>query len=182
MEGRPPTPFLPRPFILIFPPLLLCLSAGFLTCTAFLADALDSIGSANLLDSTGFTQARLPVWGQDVHVLSIQHQILNGSLLQCLSNRQAAHGGDDSTVNVGAMSLTMGGAFTQTAGPSVRQIFDMANLDNSRFVIPMGQDGNILSSNYDTMLPKWAAGQYELMVSTFGVAQLDAWDVQTLLN
>ena len=49
-------------------------------------------------------------------------------------------------------------------GASMRAIFDLANLDNSRFMLAGGQSGNPLSPHYRDLLPRWRDQQYFTMV------------------
>src|SRR5688572_4608157 len=87
------------------------------------------------------------------------HRILNASPLRCCGNREIAHGGDESTINVGAYDPE---TFVQEEGPSYRQVFDLSDIDNrgGYFVLPLGESGHIFSSMYDNMLSTWASGQY----------------------
>jgi penicillin amidase len=39
-------------------------------------------------------------------------------------------------------------------------IYDLADLDNSRFMIATGQSGNPLSAHYDDLLETWRDGKY----------------------
>jgi penicillin amidase len=43
---------------------------------------------------------------------------------------------------------------------SYRQIIDLAALDASRFVIPVGQSGHVWSPQYDDLLEKWSKMEY----------------------
>jgi penicillin amidase len=43
---------------------------------------------------------------------------------------------------------------------SYRQIIDLAALDASRFVIPVGQSGHVASPHYDDLLVKWTKVEY----------------------
>jgi penicillin amidase len=45
-------------------------------------------------------------------------------------------------------------------GPSYRQIVDLADMEASLFVHPMGQAGHLLSPHYADLLPLWARGDY----------------------
>jgi penicillin amidase len=56
--------------------------------------------------------------------------------------------------------------FEQTAGPSYRGVYDLETVgkhgvtEQSVFLNPLGQSGNILSKNYDNLLQDWATTQY----------------------
>jgi penicillin amidase len=43
---------------------------------------------------------------------------------------------------------------------SYRQIIDLAALDSSLFVIPVGQSGHVWSPQYDNLLPRWSKVEY----------------------
>jgi hypothetical protein len=70
---------------------------------------------------------RPPDWGEGLHQAAFSHPVLSSSMLGCLVDRLAAHGGDDSSINVGGFDLTSDD-FRQTAGPSYRQIIDVGSL------------------------------------------------------
>jgi penicillin amidase len=61
------------------------------------------------------------------------------------------------TVNVGSYNLAN---FQMYAGPSYRQVVDLSKPNDSRFVEPMGQSGNLLSGQFDDLLPLWEEGRY----------------------
>jgi penicillin amidase len=73
--------------------------------------------------------------------------------------------GDTVTVSVGG-----DGSFTadkpsydQRTVSSMREIIDMSNLDNSRWVITVGESGQPSSPHYADLLPLWDANQYQQM-------------------
>ena len=51
---------------------------------------------------------------------------------------------------------------------SYRQVIDLAALDASRFVIPMGQSGHVWSEHYADLLDKWNKVEYLPMRFTRG--------------
>ena len=70
-------------------------------------------------------------------------------------------GGDTYTVNVGRLQLFNRAApFTNQHAASLRAIYDLADLDNSRFIYQTGQSGNILSRHYRDMAGPWARIDY----------------------
>lgn len=87
---------------------------------------------------------------------------LNHSPLFVVSFRGTAHGGDESTVNVGSYNSTDPG-LKQNHGPSYRQIIDWDHISSSVFVTGPGQSGHILSKNYDSMVDQWGNVEYEFM-------------------
>ena len=58
--------------------------------------------------------------------------------------------------------------FDDVHGASLRAIFDLSNLDRSRFVIAGGQCGNPLSAHYADFTLLWRDGQYVTMVGADG--------------
>lgn len=72
-------------------------------------------------------------------------------------------------------AITDGGAFTVLRadhrmgarepyraihGAGYRGIYDLADAENSLYMISTGQSGNVFSPNYDDLLPGWANGEY----------------------
>jgi penicillin amidase len=39
-------------------------------------------------------------------------------------------------------------------------VYDLSNLDNSRFIIATGESGNLLSRHYSDLMDRWRDGQY----------------------
>lgn len=73
-----------------------------------------------------------------------------------------AVGGSHSTVNVGYFLLD--GSYTMTVGSSVRQIFDLADPNNTRTVMPPGQSGHVFHDNYDDQIQLWLNGSYKIVL------------------
>lgn len=69
------------------------------------------------------------------------------------------------TINVSNVRTNQPQPFETRNGPSFRAIYDLSDLDNSRFVIPTGQSGNPLSPYYDQLTDLWAAGRYIRMAT-----------------
>jgi len=75
--------------------------------------------------------------------------------------------GDDYTLNRGTPYIDYDSdepVFPHIHGASMRAIFDLSNLDNSRFMIAGGQSGNPLSRHYRDLLVRWRDHQYVTMV------------------
>jgi penicillin amidase len=52
------------------------------------------------------------------------------------------------------------GPFTSRHGPVYRAIYDLARLDDSRFIQPTGQSGNPLSPHFGDFVERWRDGEY----------------------
>jgi len=118
------------------------------TCLDYAALALEKA-----LDRLG---ANIPRWG-DLHKATFPHQVLTNTPLKRFSDRAVRDGGDRYTVNRGAYDPA---TFTMNVGSSYREILDFSNLENSLFIHPMGQSGNLLSGQYANLLPVWLKVQY----------------------
>jgi penicillin amidase len=73
--------------------------------------------------------------------------------------------GDSTTVNVGGDGDFSADPpdYSQAEIPSMRQIIDLANFDNSLWVIPTGESGQPFSPHYADLLPLWDQGHYQSM-------------------
>jgi penicillin amidase len=69
--------------------------------------------------------------------------------------------GDSYTVNVGRHDIANeDDPFASDHGPSLRAIYDLADLDRSLFMISTGQSGNVLSPHYDDFADLWRRVDY----------------------
>ncbi len=53
--------------------------------------------------------------------------------------------------------------FADVHGPGYRAVYDLANLERSRFMIATGQSGNPFSRHYGDMATRWRDGIYVLL-------------------
>ena len=53
--------------------------------------------------------------------------------------------------------------FAAVHGSSFRAIYDLSNLENSRFIQSTGQSGNIFSSQYSRYFDRWRNAEYVAM-------------------
>jgi penicillin amidase len=103
-------------------------------------------------------------WGK-VHRVHFSHRVLNRiPLLGPLMDVELPTPGDDSTVNRGTTSIGNEAApFAHVHGPSLRAIYDLTDLANSRFILAGGQSGNRLSPLYANMAERWRDVEYITM-------------------
>ncbi|MBV9251773.1 MAG: penicillin acylase family protein, partial [Acetobacteraceae bacterium] len=94
-------------------------------------------------------------WG-DAHLAIFAHPMLRGiPLLASLGKISIPAPGDDTTVNRGGL-----GRFYQSVhGASYRAVYDLSDLDRSRFVVTPGQSGNLLGSASRNFVQRWRDGQ-----------------------
>ncbi len=96
-------------------------------------------------------------WGA-AHQAVFAHPLLGElPVLGGLASRRVAVDGDDTTLFRGGNGTL--GAFAALHGAAYRGIYDLADLERSRFVVTPGQSGNLLSPHAWDMLPLWAAGR-----------------------
>ena len=72
--------------------------------------------------------------------------------------RSIATPGSVYTVNVGTYRAAS--SLEQDLGPSYRQIVDLGQLDNSLYILTLGQSGNLFARHYADQMRLWRNGQY----------------------
>ena len=99
-------------------------------------------------------------WGEE-HVALAEHRPLASSPLAPLFNLRGPAPGSLYAVNAFEFSpLDQERPFASTHGPSMRAIYDLADLERSLFIHSTGQSGNVLSPLYDSFEEPWRNGQY----------------------
>ncbi len=95
-------------------------------------------------------------WG-NVHQAIFSHPLLGElPVIGHLAAREVPVPGDDTTLFRGGNGIL--GQFESRHGAGYRGIYDLADLDRSRFVVTPGQSGNFFSPHAWDMLKLWAAG------------------------
>ena len=102
-----------------------------------------------------------PPWGE-AHRAHFVHPVAGRiPLLRDLLNREIATGGGPTTVNRGgARFRDERHPFRHGHGAGYRAIYDLADLDRSRFIQAPGQSGNPFSRHYDDLMELWRDGAY----------------------
>ena len=100
-------------------------------------------------------------WGR-AHVATSTHQPFNKvPLLAPYFDVTTATGGDSFTVNVGHFWLNDSKTpFANRHAASLRAVYDLADLEQSRFVYQTGQSGLVFSGRYRDMRDTWAQVEY----------------------
>ncbi|WP_246337743.1 penicillin acylase family protein [Azospirillum oleiclasticum] len=121
--------------------------------SASLATALAAITKRHGNDMSGWS------WGLE-HKAALNHRLLGRvPVLGSLFDLSVATDGDAHTVNRGTTKVASSDApFSHVHGPGFRAVYDLADLDNSRFVIATGQSGNPLSPHWGDFVTLWANG------------------------
>ncbi len=127
------------------------------TCGEIVTEAYDAALNG-LIDQFG-PNWRDWTWG-GAHPIVQGHQPFGGlPVLGDLFSIKTENGGHRYSINVASASFAEGRAFEGGFGASMRAIYDLADLENSRFILPTGQSGNILSPHYSDMTPLWLDGR-----------------------
>jgi penicillin G amidase len=136
--------------------------------TALKLGSCGELLSDTLTRATGDLSARLGsdparwTWGELHHSLSPHGAFGGVPAISWIWNRGLPTPGGTNTVNVARPEA---GTFNQTHAASYRQIIDLSNLDNSRYIGTLGQGGNPTGSHYADLQPLWQAGKYLPMSS-----------------
>ena len=99
-------------------------------------------------------------WGA-AHPAIFAHPLLSRlPLIGALGRLSIPVPGDNSTIDLSAPAPTEKDphGFTAVHGPELRAIYDLSDLDESRFVIAPGQSGNLLNSHTRDLLLPWREG------------------------
>jgi len=115
---------------------------------------------------------RLASWRWDrVNTATFPHMPFDASpTLKRFFSRSLPRGGDGFTVTP-VMPIR-----DRLFISSYRQIIDLASLDASRFIIPMGQSGHVWSEHYADLLDKWSKAEYLPMRFSRGAVDDGAMD------
>ena len=122
-------------------------------------------------------------WGK-LHLAAPEHRVLGGegvpSLVRRMVNPEPIGVGGGSAV-VNAMAWDAGtDSYRVTAGPSMRMVVDLADLDASTWVNLTGTSGHPGSPHYDDQLDDWAEGRTFPWPFTAGATQDASADRLTL--
>ena len=100
-------------------------------------------------------------WGE-AHAARSEHRPFGKvPLLAKAFDVRAPSSGDNYTVNVGRYNLAdEKEPFANRHAPSLRALYDLSDLENSRFMHSTGQSGNLLSPLYRNFSQRWAEVAY----------------------
>ena len=91
----------------------------------------------------------VPEWG-DIHETYYPHSVFtNTQLLDLVFDRSISSGGDRTTLNAGTWTYSEENGYRNNVNPIYRQVIDLADWSQSRFINNTGQSGNVFSQHYD---------------------------------
>jgi penicillin G amidase len=148
------------------------------TCEAMIRQALD-IAMDELKNVYG-PDWKDWQWG-DAHIA--RHEHVPFSFVPALRNffeNSISVPGGPYTINVTNIRTRAASPFNSNHGASYRAIYDLADLENSLYVIPNGQSGNVFSPYYDDLLEDWRDGRYFTISTDFEVIRSNSIGEMTL--
>ena len=128
-------------------------------CAELMAASLD-MALADLRKRYGDDMAGWK-WGKAHEALSEHRPFSKVPALAKYFDIRLPSAGDTYTINVGRHNLRDEAApFTSHHAASLRALYDLSNLENSRFMHSTGQSGNVLSPLYSNYAQRWADVAY----------------------
>lgn len=125
----------------------------------------DALGRA--LDRLAALQGPDPArwqWGRAHPALSVHRPFGNVPALARFFDVQVPSPGDAYTVNVGQYDLgRKEGPFVNRHAASLRAVYDLSDLEASRFIYQTGQSGLVFSPRYRDMRREWVEGGYRAL-------------------
>ena len=120
-------------------------------------------------------------WGEAHQARSEHRPFAKVELLAPFFDINAASPGDTYTIDVGRYNLRdKDKLFTNHHAPSMRELYDLSNLENSRFIHSTGQSGNVLSSHYADFSRRWVKVEYLPMAMKRETVENEAMGTLTL--
>jgi penicillin G amidase len=127
------------------------------TCNAIMFDAFSA--AFQLLTQNYDSEWHAWRWDR-AHVARFRHVPFGFvPVLRELFDVVVPHDGGRYTPNAGVISFNEHTLFQQVHGATFRAVYDLADLDQSRFMQAAGQSGNIFSEHYDDLARPWSHGE-----------------------
>lgn len=133
-------------------------------CDAMIALALDE-ALAELVRLYGEEPAKWR-WGK-AHTAIFEHPVFGYiPIVEGMTSYEVETDGGQDTVNRGGSNFAAPApeAYRHRHGPTLRVVYDLADLDRSTFTIATGQSGNLLSEHYGDFAQRWADGDAVVLV------------------
>jgi penicillin amidase len=157
--------------------------------TANVVETRDSILQQALVNARSELTVRLGSdpsdwrWGS-LHTLDLEHPVLGGEsvpgIVRGFVNPPTLEmSGGAAIVDATSWDASTG-SFEVTAGPSMRAVVDLADLDASTWVVVTGTSGHLASSHYEDQLSTWAAGDSYTWRSSREAVEAESKDELTL--
>ncbi len=99
-------------------------------------------------------------WSDKHYARNTHMPFTNAPYLRGLFDQVVDVTGGPYTVNVTKTEPNRDDPLEARNGASYRALYDLSDLEKSRYIIPTGQSGNLVSPWYSTFTDKWATGAY----------------------
>jgi penicillin amidase len=117
-------------------------------------------------------------WGR-LHAVTFRHIFGSHALLAGFFNiGPFPVGGSHATVNVGQYFIAH--PYESTVGASMRQIFNLSDINDTRTVLPPGQSGQVFSQHYKDQIMLWLNGAYKTRPMQTSIIESTCQEVLTL--
>jgi penicillin amidase len=144
----------------------------------------DDLIRKSLSDALGMLKSELGgtlkewQWGR-LHTVTFEHVFGSNKFLSGFFNiGPFPIGGSHSTVNVGQYFIAH--SFKSAVGPSMRQVFNLADINDTRSVLPPGQSGQVFSGHYKDQMTLWINGAYKTRPMQLPMILSSHYDLLTL--
>jgi len=128
------------------------------TCEAQVAAALEAALAA--ITETQGSNIDTWRWGA-AHKAQFRHRVFTQIPgLRALTDLVVETDGGDHTINRGQTRQGGHAPNSHIHGSGYRAVYDLGNLDNSRYIIATGQSGNPFSHHYRDLLDRWRNGDF----------------------
>jgi penicillin G amidase len=105
-------------------------------------------------------------WGDAHYALSEHRPFSKNATLAKLFDVRVPSSGDSYSVNVGRHSINdEAQPYANRHAASLRAIYDLSDLNKSRYIHSTGQSGNVLSPHYADFASRWASMEYISMTT-----------------
>ena len=89
--------------------------------------------------------------------------------------------GGSETINNLMFKLNKNGLFPVTAGPALRKLIDLGDLNSAQSVLPSGQSGNFMSNNYSNQGELYANGHFRKLLFAEDQVRMNSKSELTLI-
>lgn len=149
------------------------------SCDTQIAAALETALAA-IAETQGPDMAKWR-WG-DAHKAQFRHRVFTQIPgLRAFADLVVETDGGDHTLNRGQTRQGGSAPFSHVHGSGYRAVYDLADLDRSRYIIATGQSGNPFSEHYGDMLDRWRAGDFITLAGDRETVRQQAAAILTLV-
>lgn len=150
----------------------------FETCETQVAAALET-ALARIAETQGL-DIETWRWGA-AHKARFQHRVFTQIPgLRSLTDLVVETDGGDHTVNRGQTRQGGPSPYSHVHGSGYRAVYDLGDLDRSRYIIATGQSGNPFSRHYRDLLERWRSGGFITIAGNRDAVQQRAAGILTL--